>query len=239
MFELGSSLREARRRRGLELDAVQRATRIRRRYLEAMENDHFEALPGVAYARGFLREYADFLGLDGGLYVQEYNERFAPREEAAIALVAERAFPRRGPRVSTLAVVGLVFLALAVALAAWRLGGGSSNTAAPPVSIPTTPAPKAKPKPKPAPAPPPRPSRLVLSAVRGDCWLAVRLGSAAGRVVYEDVLRNGSRLVFGLKQPLWVRVGDGHNMDASVGGKAVALPAVVGNVLVRPPRSRG
>src|SRR5438132_6331438 len=94
MFELGASLRDARRKRGLELDAVQRATRIRRRYLEAIENERFDLLPGDAYARGFLREYAEFLGLDGGLYVQEYNDRFAPRDEAP-PIAPRRSVPRQ------------------------------------------------------------------------------------------------------------------------------------------------
>jgi hypothetical protein len=239
MFELGTSLREARRRRGLELDAVQRATRIRRRYLEAMEEEQFELLPGVAYARGFLREYAELLGLDGNLYVQEYNERFAPQEDAAIAPVPERAGTRRRSLLPTLAVGGLVVIAIVVALAAWQLGGGSSNTATPPtVTTTPPPAPRQRPKPKPKPpAPPPKPSRLVLAAARGDCWIAVRLGSAAGKVVYENVLRSGERVVFGLARPLWVRVGDGHNVDALVNGKPFELPSVVGDVLVRAPRA--
>jgi cytoskeleton protein RodZ len=242
MFELGSSLREARRRRGLEIDAVQRATRIRRRYLEAIEEDRFEQLPGGAYTRGFLREYAEFLGLDGGLYVQEYNERFAPSEETTIAPVPEQPFHRRRSGLPTYLVAGLVLLALAAALAAWRLGGGSGKTTSPPAPATTATPPVARTKPKTttkaAPKkPPPKPARLVLSATRGDCWLSVRLGSAAGKVVYENTLHTGSRLVFGLSQPLWIRVGDGHNLDASVAGKAIALPTIVGDVLVRPPSS--
>src|SRR5712691_8410948 len=97
MFELGSSLRDARRKRGLELDAVQRTTRIRKRYLEAMEEERFDLLPGVAYARGFLREYADLLGLDSSLYVHEYNDRFAPRDEE-LPITPVPGVARRRPR---------------------------------------------------------------------------------------------------------------------------------------------
>src|SRR5712691_3291992 len=76
MFELGSSLREARVRRGIELAQVGAETRIRTRYLQALEDERFELLPGSVYAKGFLRAYADYLGLDGQLFVDEYNARF-------------------------------------------------------------------------------------------------------------------------------------------------------------------
>jgi hypothetical protein len=64
MFELGSSLHEARVRRGLELAQVAAETRIRTRYLQALEDERFELLPGSVYAKGFLRAYADYLGLE-------------------------------------------------------------------------------------------------------------------------------------------------------------------------------
>src|SRR5712691_11859144 len=94
MFELGSGLRDARLRRGLELDAVEEATRISRRYLRAIEEERFELLPGDAYARAFLRSYADFLGLDAKPFVDEYNARLAGRTDEP-ALVSQPLRPRR------------------------------------------------------------------------------------------------------------------------------------------------
>jgi hypothetical protein len=69
VFEIGSSLREARMRRKLELSQVEQDTRIRAKYLMALEDDRFEALPEPAYAKGFLRTYADYLGLDAQRFV--------------------------------------------------------------------------------------------------------------------------------------------------------------------------
>ena len=80
MFEIGSSLREARVRRKLELSQVEADTRIRAKYLMALESNRFEALPAPAYAKGFLRTYADYLGLDAQRFVDEYSTRFAPDE---------------------------------------------------------------------------------------------------------------------------------------------------------------
>ena len=83
MFEIGSSLRAARMRQELELSHVERDTRIRAKYLRALEDERFDVLPGPAYTKGFLRTYADYLGLDAQPFVEEYNARFAPEEEAA------------------------------------------------------------------------------------------------------------------------------------------------------------
>ena len=76
MFELGNSLREARARHGLDLPQVELATKIRAKYLRALEDEVFEILPSETYVKGFLRSYAEFLGLDGQLYVDEYNSRY-------------------------------------------------------------------------------------------------------------------------------------------------------------------
>ena len=81
MFAIGDSLREARTRRGLSPADVQKGIRIRERYLTALEEERWELLPGDAYTKGFLRTYAEFLGLDGNLYVDEYNTRIAHAEE--------------------------------------------------------------------------------------------------------------------------------------------------------------
>ena len=64
MFEIGNSLREARVRRGIELAQAEQATKIRSKYLRSLEEERFELLPSETYVKGFLRTYADYLGLD-------------------------------------------------------------------------------------------------------------------------------------------------------------------------------
>ena len=81
MFEIGNSLREARFRQQLEFGELEQATKIRARYLRALEEESFDTLPAQTYVKGFLRTYADYLGLDGQLYVDEYNSRFGAGEE--------------------------------------------------------------------------------------------------------------------------------------------------------------
>ena len=64
MFEIGTTLREARVRRALTLQQVEEDIKIRVKYVQAMENEDWDVMPGVTYVKGFLRTYATYLGLD-------------------------------------------------------------------------------------------------------------------------------------------------------------------------------
>src|SRR6266508_535320 len=77
MFEIGNSLREARLRRELDFPELEQGTKIRAKYLRALEDENFDQLPEPTYVKGFLRAYADYLGLDGQLYVDEFNVRYS------------------------------------------------------------------------------------------------------------------------------------------------------------------
>jgi hypothetical protein len=240
-MEIGGSLRAARGRLGLELAEVEAATLIRARYLEALETERYELLPPGSYRVVFLREYAEFLGLDSRLLADEYLLRQAPpavepsREPSPrLAGLLSRLSPLHAVLVAALVVFGV---------AVWRLGtGGTAKVAAPP-SAPAVPvkraavgsSPPARPAPrravvthKPAATRP-----LTLVASRGSCWLLVRLGSSSGAVVYEHTLEPGQRARFGLKQPLWIRTGAPWNLDAAIGRTNVTsdLPAVTGNLV--------
>jgi cytoskeletal protein RodZ len=81
MFEIGNTLREARLRRGLDILDCEAETKIRAKYLRAMEEEQFDLMPSPTYVRGFLRAYADFLDLDGRLVLDEYESRFGEFRE--------------------------------------------------------------------------------------------------------------------------------------------------------------
>ena len=66
MTDIGPMLREARMHAGLDIDDVEERTKIRAKYLRALENEEWALLPGSAFTKGFLRSYADVVGLDGG-----------------------------------------------------------------------------------------------------------------------------------------------------------------------------
>src|SRR2546430_15298057 len=131
MFEIGSSLRAARMRQELELSQAEHDTRIRAKYLRALEDERFDVLPGPAYTKGFLRTYADYLGLDAQPFVDEYNARFAREEEEPEPPPQLRIRRRRFALAPWLVVAAL---AASIAVLAWGLSGEGSHHASPPPS---------------------------------------------------------------------------------------------------------
>jgi cytoskeleton protein RodZ len=83
--KIGQVLEKARKQRGLTLDEVEHATKIRKRYLAGLEREDFGALPDAVYVRGFLKTYANYLGLDGEELSRELKDRRKPRRERGAA----------------------------------------------------------------------------------------------------------------------------------------------------------
>jgi len=233
MFEIGSTLREARTRQGLELHDAQRATRIRAKYLAALEEEQFDQLPGEVCAKAFLRTYADFLGLDSARFVAEFDSRLAASRPAPPP-PPQRTFRLPSLDLRAAALVSIAALVASAGVLAWRLDGGPEEQTRPVVS-PRPPAATTT-----AGAPPAKPgrdgtsalARLVVTASRGDCWLFVRAGSRDGRVLYEGMLREGDSLRFA-RTRLWVRMGAPWNLEARLNGGALrGFPADTGNVFI-------
>jgi cytoskeletal protein RodZ len=142
MFEIGASLREARARRKLGYDQVEAETKIRAKYIRCMEDEQFDVLPSGTYVRGFLRTYADYLGLDGQLYVDEYSSRFGDVPAERVTRRRERPQPRRNESSNAvlIALAGIVAVGVLL-LAAWKLNPSSDRPNAPlppPVTVTTT-----------------------------------------------------------------------------------------------------
>ena len=174
MFDIGSSLREARLRQNLDFPELEERTKIRPKYLRALEDERFDILPAPTYVRGFLRSYAEALGLDGQPFVDEYNSRFTVGEDDAPLRARRAPLPRRdrGPRESRMAAVALVAIAVATALviAAWRFGGPESEKVPGLVTQgPGTTSQAANAKGK---------VHMVVRAVDGSSWMEVRTAIA-------------------------------------------------------------
>jgi cytoskeleton protein RodZ len=229
VFEIGNSLREARLRQGIDLPRVETDTKIRSKYLRALEEEKFAVLPAETYVKGFLRAYAEYLGLDGQLYVDEFNSRFARVEEPPPAASAARTRPRPRPVESNFVVVTLAgILAITIlVVVAWRFSSGESreeplvpsglrgDTASTPTVAQETETAPAAPETKNA-----RLARLVVSAARGDCWIRVKTRSATGRLLYEGTLEQGQAKRF-TRQRLWIEVGAPTNLNVRLNGRPV------------------
>jgi cytoskeleton protein RodZ len=237
MFQIGPSLREARTRRGLSPADVHKAVRIRERYLTALEEERWDMLPGDAYTKGFLRTYAEFLGLNGQLYIDEFNARIAQHEEEP--LVPESLKGMRGGASSILfrTIGAVILIGGAIAgLAAWQHGGTAARptvqdaAAAVPRHVTHVVAPAVR-RTKPAVAP--KPSFAVIRATRDKSWLSVRVGGPTGREIFRGTLEQGRFLKYGLGRSIWMRMGRPLALDIRIGKQLVAgLPRGAANVVL-------
>ncbi|HEX6687856.1 MAG TPA: helix-turn-helix transcriptional regulator [Solirubrobacterales bacterium] len=132
---IGPTLREARNRRKVDLSAVEAEIKIRVRYLQAIENEEWDALPGGAYTRGFIRTYAFYLGLDGERLADEYRRSTAPqggeRVPKRVEPVPMGTRGRSRSRVSgpvLIAAVCLLFVAALIGIGLAGGGGGSLSS---------------------------------------------------------------------------------------------------------------
>jgi hypothetical protein len=226
VFEIGNSLREARERQGLGYPEIELATKIRSKYIRALEEEDFTSIPGDAYIRGFLRTYAEYLGLDGDVYVDEYASRFItswrdelpPRPERPRIRPRERRLERR----ALLLVLAGIVLVTVLVFAAWQIPGSSTHvpglgTKKHRHSTPT--------------------GQLVLHGVGRGTYVEVRRSRASGKVDLQGTVEAGqtdrlpgSRFYLLVRTPAGLRV--------TLDGRAVALPAVHNlRVLVTPKRT--
>jgi hypothetical protein len=225
VFEIGNSLREARERQGLGYPEIELATKIRAKYIRALEEEDFTSIPGDAYIRGFLRTYAEYLGLDGDVYVDEYASRFItswrdelpPRPERRPRI---RTRERRLERRAVLLVLAGIALVTVIVFAAFSIPGSSTHVPG-----------MGKEHHRSAPA-----SQLVLHGVGRGTYVEVRQ-TRAGKVDLQATVEPGqtdalpgSRFYLLVRNPAGLRVTlDGH---------AVSLPAVHNlRVLVTPKRT--
>ena len=228
VFEIGNSLREARLRRQIEFAEAEHGTKIRGKYLRALEDERFELLPSHTYVKGFLRSYAEYLGLDGQIYVDEYNSRYVVGEEEGVVRAPRRVPAARARRAerreSNVVLLALTAIGLVTALVivAWRFGGSTQEPVRG-VQTKTTPAVVAA-------APQATgTARLELQATKGNSYMIVKSGSAAGpegSTLYQGTLERGQRQRFDGKV-LWLRLETPANVVVKLNGNRVKLaPAV-------------
>jgi cytoskeleton protein RodZ len=133
MPEIGATLREARMRARIDVSEIEATTKIRAKYLRALENEEWGLLPGATFVKSFLRTYAQALGLDGKSLVEEYRLHHERPSDAMLEPIVStpqrnrRRAPSGGPSrayIAAVSAIGVVIIVLIVLLVS---GGGSSN----------------------------------------------------------------------------------------------------------------
>jgi cytoskeleton protein RodZ len=230
--DIGQALREARMRSRIDITEVERATKIRARYLRALENEEWEALPGPVYIKSFLRTYSDYLGLDSRLLVDEFKRRFERPSDHEMRPVAPRRREReriaRGPLIPPWALIGAVLVLIVAALYVIGTLGGSKST--PPqtsshrATLPrtTTTAPV-------APARPPAPTTVSLRLIpTGPVYVCV--ADQTGTLLIPGTIYDPGQAV-PLERARELRVVLGNSaVHARMSGKPLPIPPSAGAI---------
>lgn len=241
MWTLGETLRQARLDKGVSLADAARETRIRRGYLEALEAEDAAALPPAVYTRGFLRKYAEYLGLNAQAMVDLFQP--TARRDSAPSLrpaVPHVAIPRQIPvRPVLYGLSSVVFLFLLWGAWNWyqdvqhTLNQGDSTlrsvrgTPTPPgARLPTpfpiaapSPSPTAAPTPEPSPAPSPTP---LIDGILVEFRVTARVyveAAVDGKQVLAETLAAGEQRALPLAQnSVVMRAAPGSAVDITVNG---------------------
>lgn len=233
---LGAALAAARRARGLSVEDVSAATRIRPAIVRAIEADDFEACGGAAYARGHLRSIAQFVGTDPYPLVEEFDRRFHQPVPALLTAPlgsfdpprdagrSGRQSPPWAPVAAGVLVVAMLFLG-----ASWIVGRGhDKSVSGGPVAAATAPAATTSAAPRPSPtepsprAPVYRGVVLRLEASGGASWVSVRASS--GTEIYQGVLTDGMAKEFRDDTKLSVRFGNSVAVRVTQNGRDLGSP---------------
>lgn len=224
MPSFGETLRRERELRGIDLRDVAEATKISVRFLQALESDRTDVLPGGLFPRAFVRQYASYLGLDPERTVAEYlfavsGQSVESPPAAAAAVPAAQPRARRGYVMALLVVAAVAFML------AWpQVRTAESERAVPPPtsiavqeplpSLRVYPAPSSGPS---APAPEVAAAGLVLDLqARQSCWVAVQ---ADGVKVMDRVLAEGESQTLSARDEIVLSVGNAGGLAYKLNGR--------------------
>jgi cytoskeletal protein RodZ len=232
MLDIGAQLRETRMRRRIDISEVEAATKIRAKYLRALENEEWSLLPGPTFVKTFLRTYAEYLDLDARSLVEEYRQRFERPSTSELTPfkpgLGGRPPRRRRPVLGPWIVVVGVFACLLAAL--WLLGnlggsdGDTGSNSAEQTATPTptkTAKPSSKKKQK-AKASAPKTVRFQIVAT-GPVWVCLEDG-AGKALVNQQTLQAGDKTKTFRGKHFVVAFGNG-SARMRINGRTVTIPS--------------
>ncbi len=225
MFEIGNTLREARVRRNLTLQQVEEDTKIRVKYVQAMENEDWDVLPGHTYVKGFLRSYSSYLGLDADLVMDEFRSRGPVTEEVfedpfgGASVIGKPHSHRARNTILFVAVICLLVLGIIYVL------GMNSGTSEEPKTKPgalgitsESPTPTKTPGSGDGTVKPGLKNVLTVEVTGTECWVEVRRDGPDGVKLYSGTMENGHRKSW-KGAVLWFTLGTPSAVEVLVQGK--------------------
>jgi cytoskeletal protein RodZ len=233
----GPWLRRQREIREIQLKEIAERTKISMRYLQAMEQDRFDLLPGPVFVRGFLREYARFVGLSPDEVVNFYLATRDQAGEGTETLEESRGRRRdEASRSRRWLALGLVAVLAVVGVAVWWLWGTDAPAVAPPepeaapVTIPVTEAPSEQPLPLAESASVTAPLAVTVD-FSGECWVEAVVDSNERERIMQGFVQGESLQLAAQESVLFRRLGDGSVVSVQVNGRPLPIIARPGQVI--------
>jgi len=244
MSSVGERLRERRLEHRWTLEDVAQRTRVRREYIEALEEGNYALLPADVQVRGYLRNYALVLGLPPAEILSLYQQDRGQAELVSIAPIS------RPPRTRSFVLPSLIFVLAATVF----LGVGAVaiyfafiNPAAPTPTptvrqiTPTAILPTATPTvaflmDTPTPTATPRPTAGAYEGIEAvlevtaPCWVRV---TADGTQVYEGTLSGGTTRTFRAERELTIRMGNAGGVRVTLNGEDLGVQGLSGQVVTK------
>jgi cytoskeleton protein RodZ len=214
MASFGDNLRQQRELRGISLRDISEATKISVRFLQALETDRVDILPGGIFRRSFVREYARFVGLDPERMVAEFLHAHGdPASERGEKKPAAPAQPEEGSRRGFYRRLFLALGAVGLLGGAWALARAvppPASSASAPVAAPPMVVPGDQLVPMPEPVATLDGPLVVTLRARQDCWVALHAG---GRALMDKVLRAGDSETVQVDDEVILHVGDAGALE--------------------------
>lgn len=249
METVGEILLTEREKRGLTVKDVEAATSIRALYISAIESNKFSVVPGEVYLKGFIRNYANYLGLNGQAMVDLYRQQQLPPTNTAVEAAQQdtegnaNTPENNNGSVTKWLIIGTVALILAGG-AWWFTSGREANPAQP---IPGNPAPNTAPMQPQAQVPiqpqvpvqtpatptqqPPKTKPVVVAAkFTAECWAQITVD---GKEVFEGIMEAGVLKTWEAEQTIVVKLGNAGAAELSYNGQPVGKLGGIGEVVVK------
>ncbi len=243
---VGEKLRTAREEKGISLAEVENETKIRRKYILAMENEEFDVLPGKAYVKGFIRNYARFLGADGDALVREYDDLYyQPESPPENPPVQEKTKPAslEKPSKSRLGLFVIVAVLLAGFMFYWlgtsaigpaddlSRNGQEQNLPGDNGAIgEQEPAGQEQEPVTPGPDPAQRGVNVELHVTVKDCWMQVVVDNSKA---FEGLVGPGITKEFRGNDSVWLKLGDAGAVRVVVNGNEYGFLGELGEVVTK------
>ncbi|MBP8820096.1 MAG: helix-turn-helix domain-containing protein [Syntrophomonadaceae bacterium] len=218
-MSFGEKLKEVREAKGYSLDYIEEETKIRKLYINALEQETFEVLPPRVYATGFVRRYSKFLGLNADEMVVEFQSRAYYNESIheEVAQIGQKEVDIGFPVLYRNILAGIVFFIIALWAGKLVLGYITGRMDIPDQQA-TVPPKVEEPVKQPSPPVPEVKKALVLIEARQDCWLNVVVD---GETVFTKIIKAGDKQEFEGKESVYIKAGNAGGINITFNGEKV------------------